>query len=450
MKPQTLQQFLWIQHARLGLALALVVGMLLVGFWARSPWVVLLVTPLFTLLYVLGKWAALKAAWRSGGARKVLFGLAVTLPIQAVVVGTLYLAGLGAGRLFGRSEMADLATEDAWVVLAMFGVCTAACVLIILVEARLRRQGEQTLAAAATGSSASPDQAPVPSADSDVSKTDASATDLAISSNAASAVQGRIFFAGNPWPLGHRVVSCSFNASVHPDVGAYAADYPNPGPGLMLEFELTTAAYDEDSNDSHDEGSASDAEAESDWTSKIVWNNYGNARIGPSQSSQVQGIRVSDGSTPFVFDLPEYRFTVDALPVNAETFHETAGFGIYLLGHDSVAHHDIRLHNRLPDGSYTLDWSGKIALTYSGGDEFKHDFRAHVTGVRFDTLMLFYFDVQRVKEYCGIALDPKLSARDYIAPFVADADNFVFATKVDGVGRSVVSAQRRAPLSQGQ
>ena len=253
-----------------------------------------------------------------------------------------------------------------------------------------------------------------------------------------STVSGRIYFAGNPWPLGHRVLSCTFNASVCPAVGAYAASYANPGPGLMLEFELVTADYDED------DPSDRDGQGDSDWTSKIVWNNFHSCRIGPSQSSQVQGIRVSDGTTPFEFDLPEYRFAVDPLPIDWNHFHDTAAFGIYLLGHDAVAGHDIHLHSRQPDGSYTLDWSGSIALTYAGGDEFKHAFKASVSGVRFDALMLFYFDVGRAKEYYGIDLDPNLTARDYIAPFVADPDNFVFETRVDGLGRAVVYATRAA------
>ena len=264
-------------------------------------------------------------------------------------------------------------------------------------------------------------------------------------------IQGRIQFAGNPWPLGHRVVSCTFNASIHPAVGAYASSYPNSGPGLMLEFVLTTAEYDED--DEHDEESKDDPPAElgqsdsdqPDWTSKIVWNNYHCCTIGPSQSSQVPGIRVADGSMPFAFDLPEYRFAVDTLPIDWQNFHETSAFGIYLLGHDSVANHHIDLHSRQPDGSYTLDWTGKIALTYAGHENFAHDFSAHVTGVRFDSLMLFYFDAGRAKEYFDIELDPVLSARDYIAPFVADPDNFVFETRVDALKRAVVYATRKAP-----
>ena len=114
-----------------------------------------------------------------------------------------------------------------------------------------------------------------------------------------------------------------------------------------------------------------------------------------------------------------------------------------MLGYDSVANHDIRLHSRQADGSYTLNWTGKIALTYFGDDEFKYDFKAHITGVRFDKLSLFYVDVGRAKKYFGIDLDPSQSARDYIAPFVTDPDNFTFQTVMDGIERPVVHAFRK-------
>jgi hypothetical protein len=76
------------------------------------------------------------------------------------------------------------------------------------------------------------------------------------------------------------------------------------------------------------------------------------------------------------------------------------------------------LHSRQIDGSYTLDWRGRIALSYSGHTDFEHSFHARVRGVTFDSIMLFYFNVERAKEYDGIDLDPTMSARDYIAPFV--------------------------------
>jgi hypothetical protein len=308
--------------------------------------------------------------------------------------------------------------------------------MIIRGEAALRRLNATTSADHLT-SAANATNTLVPTADATQNSEMQTKADQ---TTTASLVNGRIYFPGNPWPKGHRVVSCTLNASVCPKVGAYTSTYANPGPGLMLELELMTADYDEeDTSDRNGQG-------DSDWTSKIVWNNYHSCTLGPSHSSQVQGIRVSDGITPFVFDLPEYRFNVDPLPLDKTTFHETAAFRTYLLGHDTVANHDIALHSRQPDGTYTLDWTGKIALTYSGDDEFKYDFRAHVTGVKFDEITLFYFDVARAKEHYGIDLDPKLSARDYLAPFVADPDNFTFETRVDGNKRAVVYAKRDANL----
>ena len=55
----------------------------------------------------------------------------------------------------------------------------------------------------------------------------------------------------------------------------------------MPEFELVTADFDED------DPTDRDGSGDSDWTSKIVWNNYGSCRIEPNQSGEVRGIRVS-------------------------------------------------------------------------------------------------------------------------------------------------------------
>jgi hypothetical protein len=449
MTPDNLKNFLWIQYLRVALASTIVLAMMLAGFMGRSPWLVLVVTPLFTALYALGKWAVWTNAWHAGGARKIAVGVLVTLPIQAIVAGVFYLIGLGVGRLLpDAAPIAALSLQDLAVALIAFLVCVAACVMIIRGEAALRRLASTTAAATAAAdnllsvtnaanatnaTNATNTLAPIV----DVRKNEEMKT-KADQTTLDSSVDGRIYFPGNPWPLGHRVVSCTFNASVCPAVGEYTEGYPNPGPGLMLELELTTADYDEE------DATDRDAEGDSDWTSKIVWNNYHSCTLGPSHSSQVQGIRVSDGTTPFVFDLPEYRFKVDPLPVDWTTFSQTSAFRTYLLGHDTVADHDIALHSRQPDGSYTLDWTGKIALTYFGDDEFKYDFHARVTGVKFNEITLFYFDAERAKEYYDIDLDPKLSARDYLAPFVADPDNFNFETRVDGIKRAVVYAKRNA------
>jgi hypothetical protein len=411
-----LDQFLKIQTLRIVVALVIVLGMIAIGLMARSAWIIAWVAPLYTVLYALGKWNAWRAAWAAGGVRQVAQGLLLVLPIQLVLAGVLYLIGLGLGRLvLGAVAIAPLTWGDIATVAGAFLLCVAASALIIRAEAKLRM--------AVTTDEAPPTPPAVPLQDA---------------ASMQNAVNGRIYFPGNPWPGGHRVVSCALSAIIHPAVGTYASDYANPGPGLMLQLTLESANYDEEDQSDHY------VEGEHDWTSKIVWNNYGRCRLGPSQSSQVPGIRVSDGSVPFEFGLASYRFAVDRLPpdgnVDWETFHETVGFGLYLLGHDAVADHDIHLHSRQADGSYTLDWSGRIALTYGGGTTFEHAFHAQVTGVKFDAISLFYFDVARTKEYCGVELDPNLSARDYIAPFVTNPDDFIFEMMVDGIDRQIMRA----------
>lgn len=49
-------------------------------------------------------------------------------------------------------------------------------------------------------------------------------------------------------------------------------------------------------------------------------------------------------------------------------------FGIYLTGHDAVA--DLHLGFSEGDGgTYTIEFSGRIALIYSGDEHFRHAFK---------------------------------------------------------------------------
>ena len=98
---------------RLAAALLVVFTMVAVGWVQRSPWVVLLATPVFTVLYALGKWNSWKLAWRTGGGPQIALSLLVTLPIQAVVAGVFYVIGVGLGRLVaGNRALAPLAATD--------------------------------------------------------------------------------------------------------------------------------------------------------------------------------------------------------------------------------------------------------------------------------------------------------------------------------------------------
>ncbi|MEP7455215.1 hypothetical protein [Phyllobacterium sp. SB3] len=169
---------------------------------------------------------------------------------------------------------------------------------------------------------------------------------------------------------------------------------------------------------------AGDEDGKADWESKHAWNNYQRCWIGGSQTSSSPGIAVSNGTKPFSFDCNEYHFSADPLPVRWDTFFDTQAFGIYLLGHDAVADHKIKLHSRTSDGSYTLEWTGKIAEYYVGKTEFEHGFIAKTEGVRFDSINLFGFDIAKARESRGTNL--AAAARNYIAPFVAEPDRFHF------------------------
>lgn len=120
---------------RLAAALVVVVTMVAVGWVQCSPWVVLLATPVFTVLYALGKWDAWKLAWHAGGGPQIALSVLVTLPIQAVVAGICYVLGVGLGRLVaGNRALAPLAAADIITMTLLLAVGTAISIVVIRLE----------------------------------------------------------------------------------------------------------------------------------------------------------------------------------------------------------------------------------------------------------------------------------------------------------------------------
>lgn len=222
-----------------------------------------------------------------------------------------------------------------------------------------------------------------------------------------SGVRGRILFHGNPWPEGHRIENLEWSGEII------------PGWGLSLGFVVESAKYYEvDGVQKDPPGAVVD-----DWTSKVAWSNYHRAAIYPSNTHDRSGIRVSDGSAPFVFGAPSYRFRADVPPIDWETFWETQAFGIYLQGHDAAADHDIAL-TRAADGRYALRWTGRIARTYVGEYTLDHSFELSAEGVAFGAISLEYCEPKTARERLGLELDPRLGLEDHLARYVAAPGDF--------------------------
>ena len=183
-------------------------------------------------------------------------------------------------------------------------------------------------------------------------------------------MNGRIWFADNPWPGGHAVRTFDFQILL--DEG---------GPRLLLNLE--SEDYDAHGDPDVDPGSG-----ESDWQSKGVWGNY----HACSLSNLKWG--VSPDTAPSLtgpVDVRPQRIAVRADPVaegqTSPLPYDQHAFHIYLLGHDSVHEHDIIIA-RADNGLYNIKWSGLIALSYIGDDAFRHRFRAEVHDVPFSGFRL--------------------------------------------------------------
>lgn len=81
------------------LSIGLLAIALYAGF-ARFPlWCILLISILFAIAYIQGKWYLWKDVFQAGG-RRLYQSLFVTYLIQLVVVAIFYLLGSGVARLF--------------------------------------------------------------------------------------------------------------------------------------------------------------------------------------------------------------------------------------------------------------------------------------------------------------------------------------------------------------
>lgn len=180
-------------------------------------------------------------------------------------------------------------------------------------------------------------------------------------------VKGRIWFAKNPWPKGHRVKAATWSGHLDADTGS-----------LYFDLDLQTDNYDA-------EGDAPEPRDEfaGDWKQPSVWTNYGSCSLSSTKWDQ-SGFVVGTAKKPLDWKkLDGVSYRVDkATKTITEDHHETAAFGIYLTGHDAVADHRIQFARA--GRTWAIEWTAKIALAYIGSTDLKHRLACELGGMTFD------------------------------------------------------------------
>lgn len=228
--------------------------------------------------------------------------------------------------------------------------------------------------------------------------------------------QNRIFFIGNPYPLGHAIKEFAWSGRLDEDGEVY------------FDFHLKTDDYYAEDPKHGEIWEDEEEEDKEDWDSKIVWGNFHSCTISSTNWGN-DGILLDNTLGKLNFTKWQTKhLTADKLPRNnlmpAEWEWDDLAMHIYLLGHDACANHQIDIV-QVEHNLFNIAWVGKIALAYIGQDEFKHDFSANMTNVIFDG---FYYPqsllqhqvlaqlssyIENLDDFEFIDLNPKSNKRDY-------------------------------------
>lgn len=213
-------------------------------------------------------------------------------------------------------------------------------------------------------------------------------------------IENRILFPGNPWPNGHAFEEFVWSGRLTPD-------------GFWFDFHLITEDYYEGDDEELD-----DEDADSDWEAKIVWSNYHHCILSSTYwGGDAKGIFVSNEKMIGLESLEGTTFDADPLPI--DDWDEMFAFNVYLLGHDSVAEHVIKFVKKTAPFTYTIDWNGKVALTYAGHDEFEHTFELRKTEAKID-----YITVQDFEGESDVTADLKR--------LIKEAEQFEYVAEESG------------------
>lgn len=170
----------------------------------------------------------------------------------------------------------------------------------------------------------------------------------------------RIWFTGNPWKEGHPIKKFEWSAEIRDGV-------------VWFHLHLETEDYEKEKIIDDPE----DTDYDSDWEAPIVWNNYHSCTIS-SNNWHDGGFPVCSVDEYSIEKLDGFIANVDPLPVTLNGDLDDLAFHTYLLGHDSVAGHEIKFVRREGTELFDIHWDGKIALVYAGDEEYRYEFHAQI------------------------------------------------------------------------
>ncbi|MCQ9637992.1 hypothetical protein MP478_01220 [Chryseobacterium sp. WG14] len=218
----------------------------------------------------------------------------------------------------------------------------------------------------------------------------------------------KIYFLNSPYPNGHQIIAFNWSGKIDEDESVW------------FDFHLKTEKYYAD-----DQNEDIEEKTSSNWDSKIVWGNYHACILSSTYWGDQGGIRIDKPGEKVDFDsVTKSELHSNDLPSYRDFEEEDLAFNIYLLGHDSCAGHKIKF-SKNDNHRYTIEWTGKIALTYSGDDEFSHDFKAHIRGAAFDgfhypknwsvekATEVFKTKLADFENYEFVDLNPKSNKREF-------------------------------------
>ena len=220
-------------------------------------------------------------------------------------------------------------------------------------------------------------------------------------------IDKRIFFKGNPYPLGHQIIEFVWSGHLD-EIGQ-----------LWFDFHLKTDDYYANDPITEDEPTEKELDVD-DWHSKIVWGNYHACTMSSTYWGS-NGILIDAAKPKLNFaNWPNTRLVADTLPPDALNSNpvmpadlewDDLALNIYLLGNDACANHQIDIAQ---NGALSnIAWIGKIALAYAGEVAFKYDFSANISDVKFAG-----FDYPQDMSHA--------QAHEHFAKVIANLDDFVF------------------------